>query len=274
MTYFAYSQPKSPEVWAAIRKGFDAQDADPTWQKGAQRTLRRDGTAILGGLGFDQPALLKEARDTGHPHLFVDSAYIGSHEDGKRVRYRVVPDAYAHHWLPPMDSVMAAAGKFRFGKLRVSIEPWRKDGRDVLVCTSSDAHTSFFGLQTWVDDTLEQLRIGTDRPIVIRHKDDPKPFEEALKTAWAVVTWSSNVAVTAALAGVPVFVGPESAALPVGNSLAAGGGRYIDTPLYPDREPWAWHLACGQFTVDELEFDAVSYVEWAIEARKGLKVAA
>jgi hypothetical protein len=26
--------------------------------------------------------------------------------------------------------------------------------------------------------------------------------------------------------------------------------------------------------VDELEFDAVSYVEWAIEARKGLKVAA
>lgn len=271
VTYLAYSAAKSLDVWNAIRKGFDAEEAFPAWPGHGQRALRRDGAAILGGLEGDQPELLRASRAAGHPYLFVDSAYIAPRdENGRRVRYRVVPDAYAHHWLPAMDPAMSEAGRFRFGKLRTSIEPWCKEGRHVLVCSSSDAHTRFFGLHQWLRNTVADIGRHTDRPIVVRRKGDTTPLEEHLKDAWAVVAWSSNVAVTAALAGIPVFTGPESAALPVG---LADLSR-IEAPAYPEREPWAWHLACGQFTVDELEFDAVSYVEWAREARKGLKVAA
>jgi hypothetical protein len=244
--YIAYDPRKSFEVWRALRAGFQARDA----HIGA--ALETGTTAIVGGLDGGSDRLLRRCRETGHPYVFVDSGYFATRDAaGRRRRYRVVPDAYAHHWeLPPYFA--ETFGRPRFEELGLTIEPWRKSGRDVIVCLSSDAHTRFFGLQSWLDDTLEQLRRGTDRPIVIRRKGDPVPLEQQLKTAWAVVTWSSNVAVTAALAGIPVFVGPECAALPVGASILAGGGRFIEEPVYPDREAWAWGLAAGQFTADEI----------------------
>lgn len=272
MTYLAYSAPKSRDVWGAIRKGFGAEEAFPAWPGHGQRALHREVTAILGGLEGDQPGLLREARAAGQPYLFVDSGYIAPRdENGRRVRYRVVPDAYAHWWMPPAgNDAVLEAGKFRFGKLNTKIESWRKEGRHVLVCSSSDAHTRFFNLHQWLRNTVAEIGRHTDRPIVVRRKGDATPLEEHLKDAWAVVAWSSNVAVMAALAGIPVFTGPESGARPVGLMDLSK----IETPAYPEREAWAWHLACGQFTVDELELDAVSYVEWARDARKGLKVAA
>jgi hypothetical protein len=74
------------------------------------------------------------------------------------------------------------------------------------------------------------------------------PLEEALQGAHALVTHSSNVAIEAACLGTPVFVDPASAAAPVG--LTDLG--QIESPVYPDREPWLSHLAYNQFTFEEI----------------------
>lgn len=253
MTFIAYSAPKSRDVWDAIKKGFDAEEAEPGWCGGRQRTLRRDGTVILGGLEYDQPKLLSEVRAAGRPYVFVDSGYIAPRDNsGRRVRYRVVPNAYAHHWMLQLMPATMRIGRARFAELGVKIEPWRKTGRHVLVCLSSDAHARFFGLQGWLAQTVEEIRRHTDRPIVIRQKGERTPLEENLRDAWAVVAWSSNVAVTAALAGIPVFTGPESAALPVASEHL----EEIEAPRYAyERDDWAAGLAVGQFTVDEIAND-------------------
>ncbi len=254
--YIAYSQPKGADVWTALRKGFDAAEADPSWTPGRQRKLYRNGTAILGGLDFDQPKLLREARDVKHRYVFVDAGYMAAKEKGKRIRYRVVPDAYNHFW---MDGWYQRKTE-RFEALGIAVQPSRPAGRDILVCTSSDAHAAFFGLQGWVDETIATLKQHTDRRIIVRNKAQAMtgrepPFAEALKTAHAVVAWSSATAIEAALAGVIVVTGPESAAAP----LSMGGFRSIEEPRRCSdqfdmdyRRQWAAHLAWCQFTVEEI----------------------
>lgn len=253
MTYLAYSAAKSLDVWSALRKGFDAADAGPAQPGHGPRSLNHHVTAILGGLEGDQPALMSEARRHRVPYVFCDAGYMATHINGRRARYRVVPSAYNQHWLVP-------AGPDRFNALGLRIQPWRRTGREILVCGSSDVQAEFFGLQHWMQQTCWAIRGYTDRPVIRRDKAAARrgelpPFAEALKTAWAVVAWSSSVAVEAALAGVPVFVGPESAALPVN----CGRLDEIEFPHYPDnREPWAWSLADAQFTVEEIA-DGAAY---------------
>jgi hypothetical protein len=75
-----------------------------------------------------------------------------------------------------------------------------------------------------------------------------RSFEEALEGAWACVTFSSNAAVEAALAGVPVFACDEgSMALPIANRDLSE----IERPALPDREQWAFDLAYAQWTLQE-----------------------
>jgi hypothetical protein len=259
--YLAYSQPKSPEVWVALKRGFGAQEAKLGWDHGRPRELRPDGVAIIGGLGFDSPALLREAREQGRSYLFVDNGYFRTHERGQRVRYRIVPNSYSHHWL-----VDGRPGD-RLEKLGEKVKPWRKDGWHVLVCTSSSTHTQFFGLEAWLSKTIETIRASTDRPIVLRNKNSPKPLDEDFRGAWAVVSWSSRVCVQAAMEGIPVFCGPESAALPIGSEDLT----QIETPPRPgNRQEWANGLAYGQFTADEM---ASGFAREIIEGSKRLCIA-
>jgi hypothetical protein len=104
----------------------------------------------------------------------------------------------------------------------------------------------------WLETTLAQLRSVTDRPIIVREKpkpgEDVVPLPEALRTAHALVTHSSNVAIEAACLGTPVFVSPSSAAAPIGRTDLAD----LEKPVYPDRTPWLAHLAYNQFSFEEI----------------------
>ena len=74
------------------------------------------------------------------------------------------------------------------------------------------------------------------------------PLAEALSTAHALVTHSSNVAIEAVCLGTPVFVSPASAAAPVGLTDL----ECVESPVYPDRDPWLAHLAYNQFSFGEI----------------------
>jgi hypothetical protein len=99
---------------------------------------------------------------------------------------------------------------------------------------------------------LATLARVTDRPIVVRAKPQPGeaavPLPQALETAHALVTHSSNVAIEAACLGTPVFVSPASAAAPIGRTDLDA----IESPAYPDRAAWLAHLAFNQFSFEEI----------------------
>lgn len=144
----------------------------------------------------------------------------------------------------------------RLKELGVTVEPWRRDGKEILLVESSPWHMELVGHATWTNDVLRYLRNHTDRPIVVRkwERDKAKAsatFGAALKTAWAVVAHSSAAAITAVLAGVPVFVQCAHAAFPV----SSGELLNIEHPRYEhivSREEWAAGLASNQWTLDEI----------------------
>lgn len=140
-------------------------------------------------------------------------------------------------------------GPERWRGWRVEVLPWRRAGSHVLVLGQhghpSDRRNSPRG---WARD----LPIPTPRPIVRRRKGDPTPLAEHLAGAHVAVTWSSNAASHAIVAGVPVlYAGPYL-------MVAALAGRYlpdpavIETPPMPEREPELERLAWAQWTADEL----------------------
>lgn len=229
---------KMPWVLSAMAEG---ARADSVPALGAR--LDRSRTCIIGGLQHGALELMTQVRDSGfRRYLFVDAAYFDGGRGTTRHRFRVTPAAYLQNWT-------AQAKPDRWLDLGIEMKPWREDGRWILVCPpSSPAVEALFGVDGWLAKTLDVLGQHTDRPIKVRRKGDAETLSDALADAHAVVAFQSNVAVEAALAGVPVFVDPVSAAAPVGRSDLT----MIETPWRPDREAWAWSLAWGQFTVPEM----------------------
>lgn len=145
----------------------------------------------------------------------------------------------------------------RWESLGVELRPWREDGGYVLVCGQIpwDASVQDTNHQAWCHDTINRLGQTTTKEIKFR--PHPKfapvplpPLDDELSGAHAVVTYSSNSAVDAALAGVPVFADDiGSMAWPIANKSFA----WIDAPVKPDRQQWANNLAYTQWTRQEMQ---------------------
>jgi len=166
-------------------------------------------------------------------------------------------------------------GPERRNKLKLNLKPW-KQGEYIYICTQHPASQQWQGMppiNTWVEEQIAEIRQHTMREIRIRphprapmvnHSYYPNVtieypshiagtydsfnFEKALENAWAVVNYSSNVATIAALNGVPVFVGFDSYAAPVGNFSVSR----IEQPFMPDREQWANDLAYTEWSLEEI----------------------
>lgn len=185
--------------------------------------------------------IIERAKAQSLNFYYIDHAYFNR---GHGNSYRITRNGYE---AGPVRKCTAD----RFKKLDVSIEPWRRSGRSIIVCPPTDFFAAAHGCENWLEETLTQLRLETDRPIVVRAKpqagEKSVPLREALRDAHALVTHSSNVAIEAACLGTPVFVSPTSAAAPIGWTDI---GK-IETPRYPTRDGWLAHLAWSQFTFEE-----------------------
>lgn len=160
-------------------------------------------------------------------------------------------------------------------KLDIKIKPWKK-GENIILCSQHQSSQQWEGMppmHIWLNETIARIRIHTDRKIIVRPHPrarylpvgnfknieikppchmigtyDSYDFEHALENAWAVINWNSNPASVAALNGVPVFVGPSSIALTVGNTDL----KNIENPATPDRDQWANDLAHTEWNIDEI----------------------
>lgn len=139
----------------------------------------------------------------------------------------------------------------RWDALKTPLWPWSKGGHHIVLAAPSPTYEQFHGIRGWTDRTLTDLQQITDRPIVVRDKEMQRfgrKLRDDLKGAHCLVTHGSNAAVEAVIMGCPVFVHPDSAAALVGLTDL----NEIETPIYPDREPWARSLAYSQFNEREL----------------------
>jgi hypothetical protein len=158
--------------------------------------------------------------------------------------------------------------------LGLELTSWSTVDDYILVCCQNPKSDNWLGMPTaeWARNTVETIRMHSDRPIVIRpHPRAPfravlppsynatiqhpakvlgtyDDFDLTFKHAHAVVSWSSNPGPQAIVAGVPAFVGPKSLAWDVANHNL----NTIETPTKPDRTQWLNDYAHTEYTTDEV----------------------
>ena len=174
-------------------------------------------------------------------------------------------------------------------KLDTKSQPWRKDGRHILLCTQPKDNWSMTRTQTdpyvWVEDVIQKIKRVTDRPIKLRphpnhaikcaedmakkHPDvevtsvekggGPTAeyrftFLEELKDCWCVVTHNSTAAVDAATYGIPVVMTSD---LCLAWDIGTNDFSKIENPPMPDRTQWLNDLGYASWNIDEVKSGAV-----------------
>jgi hypothetical protein len=141
--------------------------------------------------------------------------------------------------------------------------PWRKNGHHILLCGQVpwDASVDHIDFVEWTVRTANILCGLTKRPIMYRPHPlgkTPAPpgtmltrrqhLESDLKHCWAVVTFSSNSAVEATMAGIPVTADDEgSMVLAIANKISE-----IECPRKVNRQQWLNDLCYAQWTPQEM----------------------
>lgn len=193
-----------------------------------------NGVGIPVVVGFLDGAaeVLKRCRAERKPFIFIDHGYL-------------------HRNAPIYDKFRLCVNHFHTTDWRdsnnelVKYQPWKKDGRNIIVLPPTHHVMDVFQARGWLQETMRILSKHTDRPIIIKEKTNGK-LAEMLQDAFAVVSYGSVGEVEAALNGVPVFttVGPS---LPI----AQTDFTQIEAPIYPDREPWMRCLAGAEWSLDQ-----------------------
>lgn len=182
--------------------------------------------------------------------------YYGDHAYWRRGKYyRVIKNAVQYQ---PSAVALARATPDRLVK-EIGVTPsadWQRTGTSIVICPNSVEYMRRFGLDAreWVLACVRAVAQVSNRPIIVRQKAmvHRRPLYLDLHDAHAVVVFSSNAAVEALVAGVPVFVtAPWASTAPYGKSDLS----QIETPYYPavvDRNRFLWSLAEHQWTLDQL----------------------
>ena len=98
-------------------------------------------------------------------------------------------------------------------------------------------------------DTTKYKDVKIIGPKRDRNTYDDTDLADRLKSAWALVSYSSNPAITAAMHGIPVYVSEASLSYDIGNTSFEN----INNPNMPDREKWANQLAYTEWWTEEIE---------------------
>jgi hypothetical protein len=220
-------------------------------------------TALAAGIGREARVVTGAPPDDGNPFVVWGQEWL---------TMRIVPKAYREgrpfwtldngYWWPARGT---ANGFYRFcyrgmspvylpkapdlRQQAVPLQPWRDGGRHVLIAMPGAQFGAALGIDVpaWCDRIIHRVCAATDRPIRVRSRDSTTPLARDLSDCYALVTHSSNVAVDAAIAGIPVFVEPTSAAVPIGRT-----DLELEEPVRPGRNRWLWSLASQQFSISEM----------------------
>lgn len=167
--------------------------------------------------------------DRGYFHPGHFEGYYRISRNGTRAKYN--------------DAIARALPNDRLEALNLKIKPWQDNPKGyVLVCPPTELVREFFDVpEDWVG--MVKQRFPNHR-LVLRGKDASQiHLRDALKGAYCVVTYNSNVAIEALMEGVPVVAdSPDIIAWLDATEKAC-----------PDRELLFRFLSYCQFTLAEIQ---------------------
>ena len=213
--------------------------------------------------GWRQPEIADAYREAGKPFVHVDLGWWDRKPEGRPLEgYHKVsvnardPTAYFRRSWP----------SDRFDHFGIVVSEWRwQRGRAILLAgmSAKSAGVQGFAPYEWERAAIAKLRAITDREIIFRPKPSwlearpiPgttfSPSGEGLALVfdrtWAVVTLTSNVAVDALIAGLPIFAERGVAAALSMPALS----MVQDPPLPAGRHQLLADIAYQQWSVPEM----------------------
>ena len=202
--------------------------------------------------GIAKKKVMHKCIADGRNFYYIDTGYFGN---GKTKLYHRITQNGLQFNLP----IWKDCPDDRFLKTDTVIYKETK-GKNVLLCPPSQKALTYWGidLQEWLDSTIAEIKLHTDRPIVVREKQsrhlrvNVDTMEMALaNNVHCMVTYNSIAAVEALVLGKPVFTMGPNAAEPLANTDLSK----IEEPMMPviDRvRQLCCNLAYNQFTPDEM----------------------
>ena len=210
--------------------------------------------SMFWGFVNNNMALIKTLEARKQTYWFTDTPYFGRFDNNN-----LKPDN--HYWRICKNRIhvpyIKGCKSDRFEKFGMEIKAPNFKGKYILVCPSSPNINEYLGQPNWTQETVEQIKRYSDRPIKVREKPRGRgtsgPSEatvllsEDLKDAWVCVTSCSISAVEAQCMGIPTICDEKSFALPV----SANHLNDIENPFFVGAEEWLYSLAYQQFTPEE-----------------------
>jgi len=218
--------------------------------------------AVFYGLRGNCRQAFNDYRNSGRRAVYIDLGYWGRTDGGKLSGYHKIavngrhPTAYFQKKQHKED---------RFRRFGLSVKPWQKEGKYVLLAGMGAKAADFEGFATheWELDAVAKIRQFTQRPIIYRPKPSwrnpepidgtffsprTQPLQDVLRVCHCVVSHHSNVCIDALLEGVPSFC-VQGVAVP----MSLQDIVRIEDPVYPNgREQWAADIAYTQWRPDEM----------------------
>ena len=202
--------------------------------------------------GITKRKQMDACRATGKDFYYIDTGYFGN---GKKKLYHRITKNDVQNFGPVVDRPSD-----RFNRTGVQFKKVRADGSKILLAPPSQKLLNLYDidLETWLEQTLTEIRAHTDREVVIRRKQgrstriNDDTIEMALdQDIYCLITYSSIAASEAILHGKPaITLGPNAAAAVCSTSIAEIEKIY--RPSQQEVANWAHHMAYCQFTEVEM----------------------
>jgi len=245
-----------------------------------------EAAILAGDRGYSQ-CIMRDLAERKVPFLCVTDGMVRRQNEWAQVRMRPGlkamqnrdcywtvakngPAAYGRH----VDYAMATPERWK--RLGAMLFPWRMGGVSILyACQRYPIAFDGRNRHEWIVKSALDIASITARPFVVRPHPGAMMCEpdkalaiyralhdtlgdrvqvsentlaSDLRNAWAVVTYDSNIAVEAVIAGTPAFTGGRSMA----ERVACLDLSRIEDPPRLDRTQWAHWIANCQWTTDEL----------------------
>lgn len=158
--------------------------------------------------------------------------------------------------------------------LNLTIKEWRSAGSHILICVQRTGGWSMQGVNTvdWINNTINQIRKYSDRPIVVRtHPGDKKinsmlnikqrnttisnneSLTYDLKNCWASIVYNSSPSVASIIEGIPTFVTDPIPQNSQSYEVANYDLKDIENPKTPERQIWIEKISMCHWNFDELK---------------------
>jgi hypothetical protein len=204
--------------------------------------------------------------------IIIDKGHMGGPTMPRSHFYRVSVDSFQP--LPYFQKMPRPDDRLR--TLGIHFQPYRTKGEHVIIAGGSLKYAMWHQMNdrdgmdpatAWARDVVKKLEKRTSRQMIYRPKPSwaaavpvegttfsgPKEsIQDVLRHAWALVTYGSNAAVDAAIAGIPAVVLGDGIAYPI----ASHSWEEIESPRIPtdkERYQWAADVAYCQWTLKEFE---------------------